>query len=299
MNDTDKESQTQLATVDIPANSRGVALTSYEDMLRFSQAVSKSGLAPKGMERPEAILVAIQMGLELGLSPMGALQNIAVINGRPGIFGDAALALVRNSGLCESYKQNLEGEGDNRVAVVRSARKGEEPLETRFSVADAKKAQLWGKSGPWTQYPERMLMFRARGFNLRDNFSDVLKGFKTTEELQDYPATEKPAHARVVDPEPLPPAAPPAPDDILETVQGKLEHSEYVNATYYGKIGHRTLWTKEKNLGEELLAANGLEIIVQLKPGSKENLFQLRNIQIPEDAGAPVGSEIEPDDIPF
>jgi hypothetical protein len=81
----------------------------------------------------------------------------------------------------------MEGEGDKRTAVVISTRKGSEPLETRFSVADAKLAGLWGKSGPWSQYPERMLLFRARGFNLRDNFGDVLKGLRTHEELRDIP----------------------------------------------------------------------------------------------------------------
>jgi hypothetical protein len=165
---------------------RGIQINDLESLWRFSQAVSRSGLAPKGLEHPEAILVAIQMGLEIGLSPMSALQNIAVINGRPGIFGDAALALVRASGLLEWIKETYEGEGDSRMALCVSQRKGSpEPLPTPFSVADAKRAGLWGKAGPWTQYPDRMLRFRARGFNLRDNFGDVLKGFRTIEELAD------------------------------------------------------------------------------------------------------------------
>lgn len=152
-----------------------------------------SGLAPKGLEKPEAIFVAVQLGLELGLSPMAALQNIGVINGRPGIYGDAALALVRASGLLEQYTEKPVGkEGTEEFGYyVKSLRKGmTEPTETTFTVKDAKIAQLWGKPGPWTQYPKRMLMWRARGFNLRDNFGDVLKGLKTTEELSDYASIE-------------------------------------------------------------------------------------------------------------
>ena len=166
----------------------GVQLTSLEDAFRFSQAIVASGLAPKGMERPESVMVAIQLGMELGLTPMAALQNIGVINGRPGIFGDAALALVRASGLLEKYVQRWEGEGDKRRAVVISKRVNEAEMETSFSVEDAKKAGLWGKAGPWTQYSDRMLLFRARGFALRDGFGDVLKGLRTTEELGDMPA---------------------------------------------------------------------------------------------------------------
>jgi len=71
-------------------------------------------------------------------------------------------------------------------------RKGRKPVETRFSVEDAKRAGLWGKGGPWTAYPKRMLQMRARGFALRDAFPDVLKGMISVEEAQDYPDEAKP-----------------------------------------------------------------------------------------------------------
>jgi hypothetical protein len=167
-------------------NRSGLEITSVESLWRFSKMVAASGLAPKGLSTPEAIAVALEMGMELGLKPMAALQNIAVINGRPGIFGDAALALVRASGLCEYVREVIEGDGDKKVALCTTKRQGDpDPLVTSFSVDDAKRAKLWGKEGPWTQYPERMLRFRARGFNLRDNFPDVLRGMHMYEEIQD------------------------------------------------------------------------------------------------------------------
>ena len=66
----------------IDFGNQGVKLASLEDAFRFANAVAISGFAPRGMEKPEAILVAIQLGAELGLTPMSSLQNIAVINGR-------------------------------------------------------------------------------------------------------------------------------------------------------------------------------------------------------------------------
>lgn len=169
---------------------RGILIQSMNDLARFAKMVHDSGLAPKGFSSPQSVAVAVQMGLEVGLSPMQALQSIAVINGRPGLLGDAALALVRASGLLLSIEERIEGEGegDQRRAVCASHRRGSpKPRTTTFSVADAKRAKLWGKAGPWTDYPDRMLTFRARGFNLRDEFGDVLKGIKTVEELLDYP----------------------------------------------------------------------------------------------------------------
>jgi hypothetical protein len=154
--------------------------------------VAASDFAPKDFRgKPESCLLAIQHGSEIGLSPMQSLQNIACINGRPAIWGDAALALCLASPVCDGIHELMEGDGDNMTAVCQTSRKGKDAnVVGRFSVADAKRAGLWGKSGPWTQYPKRMLQLRARGFALRDAFPDVLKGLVTAEEAQDYPANE-------------------------------------------------------------------------------------------------------------
>jgi hypothetical protein len=169
----------------------GVVLSTMEDAYRFAKAVALSGFAPKGLEKPESIMIAVQHGAEIGLLPMQALQSIAIINGRPGIFGDAALALVRASGLMESYSQNEIGTKgkDDYGWEVTSKRKGSALLSSSFTVEEAKKAGLWG-TNVWAKYPDRMLLFRARGFNLRDNFGDVLKGLRTVEELRDIQPEE-------------------------------------------------------------------------------------------------------------
>lgn len=217
-----------VATPKAPINfgNTGVQLSTLEDAFRFANAVVKSGLAPKGFSTPEAVLIALQHGAEVGLPPMAALQSIAVINGRPGIFGDAALALVRGSGICIHHgeaetdnttdpifrklqfaiferdlekvkalqKEFSEAQSKHKATAedfgvtVATARQGGLLEFERFTIADAKLAGLWGKEGPWRQYPKRMLKFRARGFKLRDTYGDVLKGLRTTEELQDLPA---------------------------------------------------------------------------------------------------------------
>jgi len=198
---------TELSTNTTPA--RGLALATFDDAYRFSKMVAASEFAPKDFRnKPESCLLAIQHGSEIGLSPMQSLQNIACINGRPAIWGDAALAVAMASAVCESVTETMEGDGEQMVATCTAKRRGyAHPTVVRFSVADAKKAGLWGKSGPWTQYPKRMLQLRARGFALRDAFPDVLKGLVTAEEAQDYPtagATEThAAYPRAEKPEPV------------------------------------------------------------------------------------------------
>jgi hypothetical protein len=165
-----------------------------DDAYRFAKMVASSEFAPKDFRgKPESCLLAIQAGSEVGLSPMQSLQSIAVINGRPSIWGDAAMALVQASPVCEYVREYVEGDGDNLVAVCEAKRRGyPAPTVVRFSVADAKKAALWGKPGPWQQYPTRMLALRARGFALRNAFADALRGLITAEEAQDYPTTPTP-----------------------------------------------------------------------------------------------------------
>jgi len=177
-------------TTEISTNrAGGLALQTMGEAMQFAQMVAKSDFAPKDFKgKPESCLLAIQHGSEVGLSPMQSLQSIACINGRPSVWGDAALALVMGSPVCEYVRERVEGDGDAMVAICEAKRRSyPEANITKFSMADAKRAGLAGKAGPWTQYPKRMLQLRARGFALRDAFPDVLKGLITAEEAQDYP----------------------------------------------------------------------------------------------------------------
>ncbi len=164
-------------------------VNSLDAAMACAELISKSSFCPKGMNgKPGDIVVALQMGQELGLKPMQALQNIAVINGRPSLWGDAMLAVCRQSSQWEYIKEEyLE---DKKVCICSVKRKNEPVFIQSFSEADAKTAGLWSKEGPWRQYPKRMLQMRARGFALRDAFPDLLRGIITPEEAEDMPRVD-------------------------------------------------------------------------------------------------------------
>jgi len=174
---------TQLTTT----NRQGFAPATITEAMEFSKMLADSAMVPRQYQgKPQDIMVCVQWGQEIGLAPMQALQNIAVINGKPSVYGDAMMALVQSSPQCEGIEESIEGEGTvNPTAVCIAHRKGRKPVTVRFSVEDAKRAGLWGKQGPWQAYPKRMLQMRARGFALRDQFADVLKGLMTIEEAWD------------------------------------------------------------------------------------------------------------------
>lgn len=179
-----------------------------DEAFRMAEIMSQANIVPKDFQgNPGNILVAMQWGMELGLAPLQAMQNIAVINGRPSIWGDAMIGLVRGSQVCEYVKETVTGEGDNMIATCTAKRKGQDEEVRTFSVFDAKQAKLWGKQGPWMQYPKRMLQLRARAFALRDVFADVLKGMACAEEQQDIAIAERditPDSSKAGEPKALP-----------------------------------------------------------------------------------------------
>jgi len=187
-----------------PANGRPRATrqvtTEYVAALRdYAEVLYKGGLGGKDANRMERVAVLIEVGRDLGIPATQATAWIAIINGRPTIWGDLAMALIRSSGLLadgypKEWYEGTPGE-DDYTACFEVKRTGNTPARvSKFSVADAKRAKLWGnpKKLPWVEYPERQLMWRAKGFACRDEFQDVLCGLVFAEEAMDQDADESP-----------------------------------------------------------------------------------------------------------
>lgn len=186
-------------------SSGGLIPRTLEELWKLSGLMVESGMMPKNMNTQAAVSVAIQMGLEVGLSPMQAVQNIAVINGRPSLWGDALLGLVQGSGLLENMVEERVDEGGGGYRCTLKRKHHPAPIVQTFTMEDAKKAKLSGKPGPWQEYPLRMCQMRARSFALRDGFADVLRGLIAREEAIDLPP--EPAEFQDVTPPRQPAAA--------------------------------------------------------------------------------------------
>lgn len=183
----------------------GVAPTSIEEGWRLAVIIAESDLVPKNYKkRPADVLVAIQYGMEVGLPPMAALLSIYVTNGRPSLWGDGFLAVIMASSVYKDHDEYYMVDGarkefllagdlakDDTTAVTTFWRRdSERPRTATFSISKAKKAGLWTKAGPWQEYPDRMLKYRARGFAGHDAFPDVLRGIRTAEEVIDMGSLE-------------------------------------------------------------------------------------------------------------
>ena len=177
-----------------PKRSPRAITPEYVEALRlYAEVLYKGGLVPANKQmtpRPETLAALIEVGRDVGLPATQAISWIMIVGGRSSIWGDAGMALILASGLLEYREEWYEGtEGeDDYAACFKVKRVGaKQERVSRFSVADARRAELWGKKGPWTTYPYRQLMWRAKGFACRDEFPDVLCGLYFTEELLDFP----------------------------------------------------------------------------------------------------------------
>lgn len=161
--------------------------TTLREAQEYATIFASSGLCPEGYRnKPNDILIVWQMGKELGLEKMQALRTLGCINGMPFAYGDGLLALVKRHPLFEDMKEWCEGslEKGTLTAFCTFVRKGNAPVTKSFSISDAKTALLWSKKGPWTQYPQRMLQHRARGFAAKDAFPDALFGLMSEDEAR-------------------------------------------------------------------------------------------------------------------
>jgi hypothetical protein len=182
------ESKSAILMSDI-VKSKVLMPNNIDEAYRIAKAFSRSNFIPNQYQgKPDEAFSAIVLGMEIGLPPMRSLQSIAVVNGKPCVYGDAQLALVKNSGKLIDFKESYKGKAyDNDfTAICELRREGDkESTIEEFSVQDAKNAKLWGKQGPWQTHQKRMLRYKCRAFALRDKFPDVLLGLThSVEEMQ-------------------------------------------------------------------------------------------------------------------
>lgn len=183
----------------------GIEMRTLADVQRVAQWIVASQWNPKGMGVADCA-VAIMRGVGLGMGPIQAVECIAVVNGRATVWGDMMLGLCRRSGRFDEdgFLEWFDNDPnprklspdvnagkpdhakDSYTAHCVTKRIGAKaPKAYGYSIGDAKKAGLWTKQGTWQTNPNRMQIYRARAFNLRDNFTDVLQGLYDREEMLD------------------------------------------------------------------------------------------------------------------
>lgn len=147
-------------------------------MLTMAETLAKSGLMPPALNTKEKVFIALQWGRELGLQPMAAVTNIAVINGKPSLSVDIMHAIIRRNPEYAGLEWVKTSGTEAEAVVKRKCGATTESFQGYFNLEMAKRAGLscGDPKSAWSKYPERMLKKRALSFALRDAFSDVVAG---------------------------------------------------------------------------------------------------------------------------
>ena len=173
--------------------------TDLDHALRLGEVYYKGGLVPASYKSVQAVVAGMAYAQGLGLDPLVALKNIAVINGIPSLWGNLPLALAMTSrfwGGIDEYFIDEKGQrislknGNFRSPVFAAVcqlthLKYGQRDEVIFSVEDAAAAKLLDKTGPWQQYRKDMLMYKARARALHKTYADVMNGVTIGEDRYD------------------------------------------------------------------------------------------------------------------
>lgn len=177
--------------------------TSMEDMKNWATAAIDSGLLPHSITDPEQVMVIVQHGKELGLTPFIALNNIHVISGRPTLSSTMLGSMLKSRGIEWTWDQDFdivkkEGSDEaevapdgapNRKTTIHFYWKSkiqDKVMEATFSVTWAQfvLSELVKKDN-WRRMPKEMMRARCLAFGVRALFPEVLSGFYTEVEIQD------------------------------------------------------------------------------------------------------------------
>jgi hypothetical protein len=138
----------------------------------------KSNFLPASIKTPEQAMMIILKGRELGIPPIQALSQIAVIQGKPTMSAELMLSQIMR--LHPRTKISFP-ERSNEVCTVKVQRYGCEPSVFSYTIGDAEKAGLLAKDS-WRKYPRAMLHARAVSEMARSLFPDAISGVSYTPE---------------------------------------------------------------------------------------------------------------------
>jgi len=137
-----------------------------------------------GVTEAQAPVIMLK-GHELGLGLATSFEFIYVIEGKPSISPQGALALIRNSGQLKELKIEdfRDGNGVPVECSVYMERVDGSSYSVTFSMDDAARAGVIKPNSGWEKYPANMLRWRAVGYCADVVFPDVVGGLSRPEEL--------------------------------------------------------------------------------------------------------------------
>lgn len=178
--------------------------TNADEMWRYAQMLAQSSFLPKafydketGRARVGNVHLVLMKGHDLGIQPMSCIGAINIIDGKAEVGALMMVALIRKSGICETWQLK---HSDERSATYITKRIGdEEPVEFTYTIEEADQMGLldkgksdWAReNNQWKKQPRTMLRRRCQSMLAREVYPDVVLGLYDHDELSEMRERER------------------------------------------------------------------------------------------------------------
>jgi len=162
----------------------GLTIQSPAGMIPFKEIQSmaavyhESGLFPDIRSMAQAA-VKIMAGIELGFGPVYSLQKIYIVKGKTMVAAEAMGAMVKKSGRYDYHVIKLD---DNECELAFTDN-GKDVYHSKFTMEDARRADLVQPGSGWAKWPRAMLMSKALSQGARIVCPHVISGVYTPEDF--------------------------------------------------------------------------------------------------------------------
>lgn len=154
----------------------------FAEQMQYAKTVCQGSLVPSAYRgQPANVLIAMDFGRSMGLSPAESLYRITVISGRPSASAELIAANVRRAG----HRLRVKKDNKARWVTCEIVRKDDPDFTftATWDMAKAQQANLSNKEN-WKKYPMAMLTARSITECARDACPEALYGvIYTGEEL--------------------------------------------------------------------------------------------------------------------
>ena len=192
---------------------------SVSDIQAMAQAITKSGLF--GIKTPDQAVALMLVAQSEGRHPASVASEFDIIQGRPALKSQAALARFQAAGGKIQWVERTDAKASAKFS---HAQGGE--LLVEWTIEQARDAGLTSKQ-TWKQYARAMLSARVVAEGVRACYPACLNGVYLAEEVQDFDAKPPKAQVTIVETKQEEPVAmlPEPPKEIIveaEPIQGEV-----------------------------------------------------------------------------
>lgn len=214
----------------------------FNTVVRMARGLAASSIVPEAYRNNESnVMVALEYAHRLGASVLAVMQHLYIVKGKPSLSASFLIGTVNASGRFSPIRFKWEGTAGKDDwgcrAVATDLQSGEECVGPLINIALAKKDGWYSKkdkngneTSKWQVFPEMMLMYRAGAWWTRVYCPELSLGLHSSEEMEDYVATEPQARTRSIAAALDAGDAPPAPAQLSAGNQVDAEQPDLIDA---------------------------------------------------------------------